>query len=79
VNGLTSEFWHKGKMLKRLRVAFHPAFQLSDEVTIDGKEYFVIAVQWTLSAIKTETTLGADGALLQRLELGMRDRYGVRE
>jgi hypothetical protein len=79
VNGLTSEFWYKGKILKRLRVDFHPAFQLSDEVTIDGKEYFVIAVQWTLSAIKTETTLGADGALLQQIQLAQRDRYGRRE
>jgi hypothetical protein len=76
---MSTEFWYKGEMLKRLRVAFHPAFQLSDVVTIDGLEYFVIAVQWTLSAIKTETTLGADSSLLQQIQLTMRDRYGVRE
>jgi hypothetical protein len=76
---MSTEFWHNGVRLKLLRVAFHPGFQLSDEVTIDGQEYFIIAVHWTLSAIKAETTLGADSSLLQRVQLTQRDRYGRRE
>jgi hypothetical protein len=76
---MNTEFWHNGVRLKLLRVAFHPAFQLSDEVTIDGQEYFIIAVHWTLSAIKSESTLGADSSLLQQVQLTQRDRYGRRE
>jgi hypothetical protein len=74
---MTTELWYKGKLLKRLRVAFHPAFQLGDEITIDGNEFFIVAVQWSLSAIKGETVLGVDSSLMQRIQLGMRDRYGV--
>ena len=76
---MTTEFWYKGQMLQRLRVAFHPNFQLADTVEIAGIEYYVIHIQWVLKAAKAESTLGADASLSQRVQLAQRDRYGVRD